>query len=216
MKIVNANYEILTDAFKNPNSILQFLEKCGRICYKSENVITDGSADRFLANIIKSGHESVLEHQSLSVKFIISRATSHQLVRHRIASFSQQSQRYCNYAHDKFNNEIEFIKPLKFIREDESNPSEAYRLWKDAMSYAEKAYFDLMSIKGVKPQEAREVLPNSTKTELMMTANIREWRHIFKLRIAKGADDGIRYIMLKLLDELKNTIPVLFDDIEEN
>ena len=187
--------------------ILQKLERCGRVCYKSEDKITEGSAEKFIGMILKSGHESVLEHEKLTVKFICDRGVTHEIVRHRIASYSQESTRYCNYSKDKFGNELTFIRPC-FWADD----SEEYAVWKQAMEDIEKTYVKLISL-GAKPEEARSILPNSLKTEIVCTMNLREWRHFFRLRTAERAHPQIREISVALLDELKKRIPVIFDDI---
>lgn len=206
MKIINAGYEILT---KIAGDELKLIEKAGRTCYKSESKITDGSAKEFVANLIKRGDEAILEHSFLSVKFICDRGISHELVRHRIASFAQESTRYCNYSHDKFGNELTFILPL-FISSDYE-----MEVWRRAMSSSEVAYFDLIN-DGFSPQRARCVLPNSIKTEVVMSANYREWRHFFKLRAAREtgpAHPQMEQLTQPLLKELKELIPVVFDDI---
>ena len=187
--------------------ILQKLERCGRVCYKSEDKIAEGSAEKFIGMILKSGHESVLEHEKLTVKFICDRGVTHEIVRHRIASYSQESTRYCNYSKDKFGNELTFIRPC-FWTDD----SEEYAVWKQAMEEIEKTYVKLISL-GAKPEEARSILPNSLKTEIVCTMNLREWRHFFRLRTAERAHPQIREISVALLDELKKRIPVIFDDI---
>ncbi len=187
--------------------ILQKLERCGRVCYKSEDKITEGSAEKFIGMILKSGHESVLEHEKLTVKFICDRGVTHEIVRHRIASYSQESTRYCNYSKDKFGNELTFIRPC-FWADD----SKEYAVWKQAMEEIEKTYVKLISL-GAKPEEARSILPNSLKTEIVCTMNLREWRHFFRLRTAERAHPQIREISVALLDELKKRIPVIFDDI---
>ena len=187
--------------------ILQKLERCGRVCYKSEDKITEGSAEKFIGMILKSGHESVLEHEKLTVKFICDRGVTHEIVRHRIASYSQESTRYCNYTKNKFGNELTFIRPC-FWADD----SDEYAVWKQAMEDIEKTYVKLISL-GAKPEEARSILPNSLKTEIVCTMNLREWRHFFRLRTAERAHPQIREISVALLDELKKRIPVIFDDI---
>lgn len=154
--------------------ILKRIEPAGRICYKSEDRITDESAENFVRMLIERGHESVLEHESITVRFVCDRGVSHEIVRHRIASFSQESTRYCNYSGNRFGNQITFIKPC-FLDEGTGG----YKLWKQAMFVAEKEYFELLNW-GCTPQEARSVLPNSTKTEIVMTANLREWRRTRK------------------------------------
>ena len=205
MKEIRPSFEIMDDI--DGAKILQKLERCGRVCYKSEDKITEGSAEKFIGMILKSGHESVLEHEKLTVKFICDRGVTHEIVRHRIASYSQESTRYCNYSQDKFGHELTFIRPC-FWAED----SEEYAVWKQAMEDIEKTYVKLISL-GAKPEEARSILPNSLKTEIVCTMNLREWRHFFRLRTAERAHPQIREISVALLDELKKRIPVIFDDI---
>ena len=205
MKEIRPSFEIMDDI--DGAKILQKLERCGRVCYKSEDKITEGSAEKFIGMILKSGHESVLEHEKLTVKFICDRGVTHEIVRHRIASYSQESTRYCNYSRDKFGNELTFIRPC-FWADD----SEEYAVWKQAMEDIEKTYVKLVSL-GAKPEEARSILPNSLKTEIVCTMNLREWRHFFRLRTAERAHPQIREISVALLDELKKRIPVIFDDI---
>lgn len=205
MKEIRPSFEIMDDI--DGAKILQKLERCGRVCYKSEDKITEGSAEKFIGMILKSGHESVLEHEKLTVKFICDRGVTHEIVRHRIASYSQESTRYCNYSKDKFGNELTFIRPC-FWADD----SEEYAVWKQAMEELEKSYVKLISL-GAKPEEARSILPNSLKTEIVCTMNLREWRHFFRLRTAERAHPQIREISVALLDELKKRIPVIFDDI---
>lgn len=212
MKIINASYEILTDISPYGTLELEQIERAARTCYKSEDKITDQaeSAKKLISNLIKNGHEAMLEHSQLSVKFICDRGVSHELVRHRMASFSQESTRYCNYSNDKFGNEITVIEPLFFS--DNYHDTEYY-LWKTACEKTEEHYIALLAM-GATPQEARCVLPNSLKTEVVMTANYREWRHILKLRTDKAAHPQMRELMVPLLKELKERIPVIFDDIE--
>ena len=169
--------------------------------------MTDHSAGQFIANIIKRGHESVLEHEKITVSIVCDRGVTHELVRHRIASYSQESTRYCNYFKEQFGRELTFIKPC-FWSED----SARFALWKDQMQQIEHTYNRLIE-DGASPQEARSVLPNSLKTELVVTMNIREWRHFFKLRAAAAAHPQMREIAGMLLDGFREKIPVLFDDI---
>lgn len=205
MKIINANVEFITPV--DGAAILKRLERCGRVCYKSEAKITDTSAPAFVAGIIKRGHEAVLEHCSFTVKFICDRGVSHEIVRHRVASYCQESTRYCNYSKDGFGSEITVIKPC-FLAED----SDGMKEWKSAMRFAEDHYFSLLDF-GCSPQEARSVLPNSLKTEVVMTANIREWRHFLKLRCSPAAHPQMREVALILLEKVHALIPVCFDDI---
>ena len=206
MKIINAGYEFITPI--DGSIILQRIEQAGRVCYKSEDKITNDSAIKFAQNIIARGHEAVLEHCSFTVKFIVDRGVSHEIVRHRVASYCQESTRYCNYSKDKFGNEITVIKPCFWDEE-----SEQYKIWEEAIRFSESDYFHLLNT-GATPQEARAVLPNSLKTEVVMTADIREWRHFLKLRTSSAAHPQIREVAIPLLKELQKKIPVLFDDIE--
>lgn len=190
--------------------LVKHIETVGRVCYKSEDKITEDSFEKFVRGIIDRGHEAVIEHSGFTVRFIVDRGVSHELVRHRIASFAQESTRYCNYSKDKHGNEITVIEPC-FWKPDYTYESN-FDLWHEACSVAEKAYLDLLS-NGATPQEARSVLPNSLKTEVMMTANFREWRSFFKLRIAKGAHPQMREVTIPLLRYLKEVCPIIFDDI---
>lgn len=206
MRAIKASYKIM-DALDGV-AILRKIEECGRVCYKSEDKITDGSAEKFVSSLIKRGHESVLEHVSFSVKFIVDRGVSHEIVRHRLASYSQESTRYCNYGAGQFGNEITVIKPC-FLNED----SHTYKAWFKACQYAQDKYLDLLDADAV-PQEARCVLPNSLKTEVVMTANLREWRHFLRLRTSPAAHPQMREVTIPLLMELKQSIPVVFENIE--
>lgn len=206
MEIIKPRVEFVTPI--DGKAILERLEECGRVCYKSEDKIEDGSAEKFLSSIIKRGHEAVLEHCSFTVRFICDRGVSHELVRHRLASYSQESTRYCNYSKGKFGGEITVIEPC-FLEQG----TRGYQLWANSCRGAENTYFKMLDW-GLTPQEARAVLPNSLKTEVVMTANIREWRHFLKLRTAKAAHPQMRELTLVLLGMVKSTIPVLFDDIE--
>lgn len=208
MKIINSSHKI-----ENPPSYLALLvaiESAGRTCYKSEDKITQESAEPFIRRIIKSGHESVIEHEKLSVRFICDRGVSHELVRHRLCSFSQESTRYCNYSGEKFGNELTFIRPSFW--NDPHTEWELLTDWKMAMEYAENKYLSLIK-NGASPQEARSVLPNSLKTELVMTANLREWRLILKQRTPSAPHPDMRALMIPLLEELKERYPVFFEDI---
>lgn len=204
MKIIEPSVELVGEI--DAEKILRHIELAGRVCYKSESRIADDSAEKFIANIIKSGHESVIEHVGLTFKIICDRGVTHEIVRHRLASYSQESTRYCNYASDKFGNELTFIKPC-FWSEDDKN----FLLWKDSMEQIEKNYLQMLD-NGAKPQEARSILPNSLKTEIFMTANLREWRHFLKLRTAPRAHPQMREVALKIFDILREKLPVLFAD----
>lgn len=205
MKVIKPTFQIMEHL--DGTEMIRKLELCGRVCYKSENAITNESAKRFLRNIIKSGHESVLEHEKITVRIICDRGVTHEIVRHRIASYSQESTRYCNYSKEKFDGELSFIKPC-FWREDNPN----YIAWNDAMQECEKVYLQMIA-NGTTAQEARSVLPNSLKSEIIVTMNLREWRHFFKLRTAERAHPQMREISIPLLKEFKKQIPVIFEDI---
>lgn len=205
MKIIKPYYKI--EDKLNGIEILKKIEKAGRTCYKSENKITKESAIEFVKMVLKRGHESVIEHEKATVRIICDRGVTHEIVRHRIASYSQESTRFCNYTKNKFGNEITVIKPLFFIE-----GTNAFDWWKRAMENSEKAYLDLIRL-GATPQEARTVLPNSLKTEIVCTFNLREWRHFFKLRTSEAAHPQMREIAVPMLKEFKEKIPVIFDDI---
>ena len=207
MKIIDPSVEIRLPM--SGADMLRQIELCGRVCYKSEDKITDTSAEAFVRGIIKRGHEAVLEHASLSAKFVCDRGVSHEIVRHRLAAYCQESTRYCNYSKDGFGNEITVIKPLYLDAH-----SHGYAIWRRSCATAETAYFDLLDY-GCSPQEARAVLPNSLKTEVYMTADLREWRHFFKLRTSLRAHPQMREVALLALQQAKVAVPVIFDDIKE-
>lgn len=208
MQAIKAYTQIYNDF--DGQKILEKIEQVARTCYKSEGKIQEGSAAKMVASLIKSGHEAMLEHVSVTVKFVVDRGISHELVRHRLASFAQESTRYCNYSKDDFGSEITFIIP-----EYLDYKSAGWNTWKETMKACEDSYFKLLYI-GLTPQEARAVLPNSLKTEVVMTANLREWRHFFKLR-ALGTTGKPHPQMLEvtvpLLEDFKQMIPVVFDDL---
>jgi len=183
--------------------ILKNLERYGRTCYKSEDKITSDSAREFVTKILKSGHESIIEHEKVTARVICDRGVTHEIVRHRIASYSQESTRYCDYN----SRGVQVIEPFFF-----AGNNKKYGIWLRAMRSCEKAYNALIEA-GASPQEARSVLPNSLKTEIVITYNLREWRHFFKLRCAKPAHPQMREITIPLLREFQERIPVIFDDI---
>lgn len=206
MKVIKPGFEIMTPL--HGEDILRHIEACGRTCYKSEGNITAESAPKLVNAVIQRGHESVLEHYSISVRIVCDRGVSHEIVRHRIASYSQESTRYCNYSQGKFGNELTFIAPAFF-----ADDSPSYSIWYQACQAAEKSYMELLAA-GAKPEQARSVLPNSLKTELVMTTNLRDWRHVFCLRTAPDAHPQMREIMIPMLSAFQKMIPVVFDDIE--
>lgn len=202
MKVIEQSHQILTPA--NQEEIYQLIELAGRTAYKSEDKIVKGSAEKFIASILKRGHESVIEHFNITVKFITDRGVTHEIVRHRLVSYTQESTRYCNYTKDK---EMVFVKPVFWTE----NQYEMV-LWREHMQSCQ-TYYDKMILSGASPQEARSVLPNSLKTEIVCTANIREWRHILRLRTSSAAHPQMRALMLPLLQELQEKLPALFRDV---
>lgn len=190
---------------QKPANPLECIESAGRTCYKSEDKITPGSAEKFARMLMKSGHESVIEHVVAGVRFITNRGVTHELVRHRLAAYSQESTRYVNYGGE----EMAFIRPVWW---EQSTPQQKGH-FEQACKDAERHYNALLSL-GWKPQEAREVLPNALKTEIVITANLREWRHIFRLRTSKAAHPQIRVLMRDCLKGFQQQIPVLFDNMQ--
>ena len=199
-----------------PNYVemLKKIERIGRVCYKSEDKIGDDTAEGFIRGIIKRGHESVIEHQSISVKVTCDRGVSHEIVRHRIASYSQESTRYCNYTNGKFSGQITFIDPCSGFGWDLSTERGAnlFKVWNKAMGAAEWSYRQMIKY-GAKPDEARSVLPNSLKTELVMTMDLREWRHFIKLRTSPAAHPQMREVANLIASEFANRYPAFFGDL---
>ena len=206
VQIVKSSFEILTPI--DADFVLRHIERCGRTCYQSFDKADETSHIRFLKHIVSRHHESVIEHFSVSVKFIMDRAIANELVRHRLASFSQESTRYCCYSKDKFGNEITVIKPVML---DEGTP--AYQTWLDAMGAIEAAYLKMIE-QGAAPETARSVLPCCLKTEIVMSANLREWKHIFSMRCTSAAHPDIRFLMQDLKKEFQKHIPIIVDDDE--
>ncbi|MDL2248998.1 FAD-dependent thymidylate synthase [Tyzzerella sp. OttesenSCG-928-J15] len=205
MKIIEPSFAIKGNV--NGSEMLKNIEEAGRICYKSGHLAGEGTAEKFISRIVNSGHESVIEHEKITALIVCDRGVSHEIVRHRIASYSQESTRYCNYSKDKFSNEITFIRPY-FWNEDE----EKYNIWVETMQAIENAYMKLLEL-GAKPEEARSILPNSLKTEIFVTMNLREWRHFFKLRTDNASHPQMREIARPMLDHFKTVVPIIFDDI---
>ena len=227
MLIVEPSFEILDLPYRA--FMLTKIETAGRTCYKSASKLCpaccgsgyggvfepcpecdgDGSltAIGFLDKITSSGHLSVIEHASATVKLVCDRGVTHELVRHRLASFSQESTRYCNYGDGRFGREITVIRPF-FWDVD----SAKYEVWKRAMEFAENSYMALIEA-GASAQEARSVLPNSLKSEIVITANMREWLLIFTQRTSRAAHPQMRQIMTPLLAEFKRRVPVIFDSV---
>ena len=206
VKLVEPRAQIISDI--NGQQILKHIEKAGRTCYKSEDLTTDQSAEKFIKMIIQRGHESVLQHHSVSVRFVVDRGVSHEIVRHRIASFSQQSTRYCNYSKDKFDHSISVVDIRPHLKNKES-----FEVWLQAVTVASKAYNKMIQL-GQSPQIARSVLSNSLKTEIVVTCNLRQWRLIFKQRTSSAAHPQMRQVMIPLLKQFQQVIPIVFDDIK--
>jgi len=201
MELIKAKYEILTPI--NRELILRDIELAGRTCYKSEDKITKDSAAKFINMIIKRGHLSVIEHKSISVKFYIDRGISHEMVRHRLSSFSQESTRYCNYSK----------KGITYINmEDHFNSAETFELWLSAITHLEYVYNKMIEL-GESPQIARSILPNCLKTEIVVTSNLRQWRTIFQQRTSTAAHPQMREVMIPLLEEFKIVLPEIYGDI---
>lgn len=223
MKIIKPSYEILSPISCDE---LKYIEAAARTCYKSEDKITEESAKNLVRGLIRSGHEAMLEHGYLSVRFICDRGVSHELVRHRLFSFAQESTRYVNYSTDKHGGELTFIEPIFFPDESEDlvpgitaiHHNVKRAIWANLCVAAENAYLTLIE-KGAKPEEARTVLPNSIKTEIVITGNYREWRHFFWLRAADKtgpAHPQMKELTVPLLLELNEKIPIIFEDIAES
>ena len=224
MKLVKQGHQILSRISIGGIEELQRIEVAGRTCYKSEDKISpDGeSAKRFVRMIIDNGHEAMLEHSSLSVRFICSRGVSHEIVRHRLFSFAQESTRYCNYSKGKFGGECTFIVPPdqewgvntdEYDEEYEDSETDSAKIiWYASLKLIENDYMCLLK-SGWTPQQARDVLPNALKTEIVVTGNYREWRHFFKLRCDEKAHPHMRALAMDLLEDVKTRIPVVFDDI---
>lgn len=210
MKIIKPSVKILT--YTPASDIYKAIEYAGRTCYQSRDKITDTSYEDFIKNLIKRKHLSVLEHQSISVQVICDRGVSHELVRHRIAAYSQTSTRYVSYKDG-----IEVIEPCFWNEKNENNELyydewQKYELWKEHMHSCQDKYKELIEL-GTTPQEARSILPNSLKTEIIVTMNLRSWRHFLLLRCAKTAHPQMREIALLLLTEMMGYLPIIFEDI---
>lgn len=216
MKIINQSHEIIS----LPDKLLETIEAAGRTCYKSESKIgctlpeeqicvdcgplcKHHSASKFVSTLRDRGHHAMIEFGDIIVRFITNRGVTHELVRHRLCSFAQESTRYVRY-----DGKMEFIYPTWW---EDSNETQREH-WQGVIERCEEGYRALLE-SGWRPEQAREVLPNSLKTEIVCKTNIREWRHIFQLRTSKKAHPQIRALMLPLLTELKERLPVVFDDI---
>lgn len=216
MRTIEAHVE-----FVNPPEyavVLDTIEKVGRTCYKSENLITEDSAEGFVRRLIQRGHEAMIEHASVTLRFFNDRGISHEEVRHRIASFAQESTRYCNYSKDKFDGEVTYIDIERGMeldgtvsKLDEKTKLAIYHEWMRACLDAEEHYMKMLAL-GATPQIARSVLNNSTKTEICITMNFREWRHFIALRNDPAAHPQIREVAQQALDMLYGKYPVFFEE----
>ena len=204
MKIINPKIEVEKyDGVK----IMKNIERACRTCYRSENLITEDSYKRLLTNCLNRGHQSILEHEKVTIRMICDIGVYKDLTRHRFGSFSIESTRYCNYGKDRFDNELKFIKPCNI------EPGQIYAFWMNEMQNIEHTYQE-MSRRGCTPDQMRMILPHSTAAEVTMTANIREWRHILDLRTKKMAHPAIRQLLIPLLLKFKEDMPELFNEIE--
>lgn len=217
MRVLKAHYEI--QKLASWEDMLAHVERCGRMCYKSEDQITPESREAFIRRIIDSGHESVIEHVGFAVVFTVDRGITHELVRHRISSFSQESTRYCNYTVDKFEAGIAVID-LRYGMELDFKvaalPLEAKKalleIWLHHMERTDQVYREMIAL-GATPQIARSVLPQSTKASIVVTSNIREWRLILRQRASRAAHPQMREVMVPLLLDLQHQCPIFFNDI---
>lgn len=212
MKIIEQGFDILS----LPDHPEKMIEIAGRTCYKSEDKITNDSADKFVKMLRDRGHHAMLEFDFMIVKFITNRGVTHELVRHRLCSFAQESTRYVNYG----GSDIAFIKPVwsgikqgSYSASATARKDEAETIFMWSCYNAEQHYKKLLNA-GWRPEQAREVLPNALKTEIVVGANMREWRHIFKLRCSPKAHPQMRALMNPLLVEMQLHSPSLFEDIE--
>jgi len=207
----------------NEERVLRRLERYGRTCYRSEDRITPNACE-FVKTIIARGHESILEHEKVTVRVVCDRGVTHEIVRHRIAAYSQESTRYCNYAGGRFGSVVTVITPFFFdpggAEKEVSLPLgllpcklNEFGVWWVAMLFSEWAYMTLVNVFGRSPQEARSVLPNSLRTEIVITYNLREWRHFLRLRTSPAAHPQMREIAITLLWAFKHYLPTVFEDI---
>lgn len=190
--------------------IMKRLERACRTCYRSEDKVTDTSYSNLLKNCINRGHESILEHEKISIRMLCDIGVYKDLTRHRIASFSIESTRYCNYGKDKFDNQIRFIRPVNM-----KEGTTEFEFWRNCMEDIEEAYLDMTKL-GCTPDQMRMILPHSTAAEVNMTANIREWKHVLTLRCTKHAHPAINQLLIPLLLKFKEDMPEIFDNIEYN
>lgn len=207
MKLIDPSFEVLSD-LNNVMPVVKNIELAIRNCYKSEDKITEESYETIIKKMVDSDHASTLEHGIITTRIICSRACLAQWTRHRLMSYSVESQRYCNYSRDKFDNQITFIRPTDYYKWS----TEQRFLFDRALEDSEQYYLNLIKA-GLKAQDARNVLNNACKTEMVVTANMRAWREFFIKRTTTHAQAEIRTIAIGLLNEFKSKVPVIFDDI---
>lgn len=216
MKIIQPAFQIVS----HTPDMTKLIEVAGRTCYRSEDKICEGSDTQLIERLKNFKHMSVLEHGSITVRFICDRGVTHELVRHRIASFSQESTRYCAYNKDKFGGEITVIEPFFFIEHASDSDLEyefhqkQSKLWCESCQVSEKIYLEMLE-NGASAQQARSVLPNSLKTEIVMTANVREWRTILEQRTHRDAHPQMRQIMVPLAHRFAGSWPILFNEYKD-
>ena len=213
MQVIKPSIEIID--MEDYEKIVKKIERIGRVCYKSEGKITEDSAEKFIKGLLTRQHESVIEHENVTVRFVCDRGVTHEIVRRRIASYSQESTRYCNYSGDKFDNQITVIDLASGFQYDLSkeNDKAKYEVWTKAMENAEQSYFRMLEL-GATPQEARSVLPNSLKTEIVVTMNLRSWRNFFRLRVDSHAHPQMREVATMLYEEFQKRLPVFVADLD--
>lgn len=207
MRIIKPSCQILWPG--NRDAILKRIERSGRVAYRSENRITKESASAFVQKIVVNGHHSVLEHVSVSVEATTDRGISHEIVRHRIAAYTQESTRACDYQKEKFKGQIDVVLP-SFFWELKKN-DQRFQIWLDAMKYAEGAYLGLR-LRGVPPEVARSVLPTCLRTKIFITYNLREWKHFFSLRAVRAAHPDMQVIARNLLKKFQTKLPEIFGE----
>ncbi|MHA1733816.1 MAG: FAD-dependent thymidylate synthase [Promethearchaeota archaeon] len=214
VRVVEPSFEVLYPRPLDGNQILELVEIAGRTCYKSEGRISEGSAAKFVKMIVGRGHESVIEHATVTVKIVTSRGVTHELVRHRLAAYSQESTRYIAYDSEAQEREVKVVRPY-WWDEGGTDPEKlrgARWAWAEQVVSAERGYKRMRRL-GFPPQAARGLLPIDVKTEIVATYNLREWRHVFKLRTSPAAHPDIRKVMGAILEHFKEKIPVVFDDL---
>lgn len=207
MKIIEPSHKFETPIDgENGRAMLRLIESAARTCYKSEGCITTDSAGPFVRKICQvKKHRSVIEHANVTIRFICDRGVTHEIVRHRIAAYSQESTRYCNYTKDKFGGDIVLIHPPGL--------TDAQRARREKHFWTVQELYDQEIFEGLSPQIARGILPNALKTEIVMTANLREWHHVFSLRCSPAAHPQMQQLMKPVLAEFQKYLPEIFDDI---